>query len=196
MNPLLIDLPIPIRTPRLLMRPLQAGDGKELNAAILESYEQLHQWMEWATEKPSLESSELFAREASAEWILRKNLYLLIFDSTGTNLIGASGYNFIDWDVPSLAIGYWIRTELAGQGYITEAVNALTRYAFEQLHFVRIEIRCDADNQKSKGVAERLHFVLEGNLKNSARKMDGALRDTLVYARYDTKNLPELDVQW
>lgn len=195
MDPILLNIPVPIKTPRLLLRPLQPSDGKELNVAILESFEQLHQWMEWAVSKPTMENTEIFCRQSEADWILRKNLNLLIVDSTGT-IIGSTGYNFIKWEVPSLRIGYWIRTSMAGQGYVTEAVNALVRYAFSELKMVRIEIRCDEDNVKSWRVAERLNFVKEANLKASARKNDGNLRNTIIYARHDALNLPELDVSW
>ena len=39
MNPILIDLPMPITTPRLLIRPPRLGDGIVVNAAIIESNE-------------------------------------------------------------------------------------------------------------------------------------------------------------
>ncbi len=196
MNPILIDTPMPIKTPRLLMRPPQAGDGVELNKAILESFEQLHQWLPWASEKFPGEVSETYARQAAADWILRKELNLLLLDPTGTAIIGGSGFNGIEWDLPSFHIGYWVRTSYEGQGYITEAVNALTRYAFEQLHAVRVEIRCDEDNLKSSKVAQRLLYNLEANLRSSARKPDGRLRNTLIYARFNLEALPELEVKW
>lgn len=39
MKPILLDLPMPIITPRLLLRPPQPGDGIALNAAVSESYD-------------------------------------------------------------------------------------------------------------------------------------------------------------
>ena len=37
MKPILLDLPMPIITPRLLLRPPQPGDGIALNAAVSET---------------------------------------------------------------------------------------------------------------------------------------------------------------
>ena len=196
MDPLLIDLPVPIITPRLLIRPPIMSDALKLNSAVVESFDLLHQWMEWAQRRPTLEDSQMVLRQAQAEWILRQNLMVLLFDRTGTTLIGASGYNFPCWEVPSFRIGYWVRKSYAGQGFITEAVNALTRYAFLQLRAARLEIRCDEMNIRSSNVAERLGYLHEATLRRDARTPQGALRNTRIYARYDLIALPELEVAW
>ena len=39
MQAILLSFPMPIETPRLLLRPPQLGDASSLNAAILETYE-------------------------------------------------------------------------------------------------------------------------------------------------------------
>ena len=58
MRPILYDFPMPISTPRLLLRPPQLGDGIVVNKAILESFETLKKFMPWGREKPSVEDSE------------------------------------------------------------------------------------------------------------------------------------------
>ena len=65
----------------------------------------------------------------------------------------------------------------------SEAVAALTAYAFANLHAVRVEIITDAENDASRRVAERCQFVLEGTLRNERRAPDGHLRSTCIYAR-------------
>lgn len=52
---------MPITTPRLLIRPPQTGDGITVNTGILESFETLHQFMDLAKEKPTVEESEIYA---------------------------------------------------------------------------------------------------------------------------------------
>ena len=47
-KPVLNDVPMPIRTPRLLIRPRQEGDGEFTLVAIRESWDELHKWMSWA----------------------------------------------------------------------------------------------------------------------------------------------------
>jgi RimJ/RimL family protein N-acetyltransferase len=197
MNPILLNLPIPIKTPRLLLRPPQAGDGVIVNAAILESYEQLHPWMPWADHKPTVEETETFMRQFQAKWILREELVLLIFDHTGTKFLGSTGFHCKNWNIPSFEIGYWIRSSCANQGIITESTNALTSYAFKQLQAKRVAITMDADNTASRKVAEKLGFALEGILINNACKTDKiTLRDDAIYARYNCDALPPLEVTW
>jgi ribosomal-protein-serine acetyltransferase len=195
-KPILLDLPIPITTPRLILRPPSPGDGKKVNEAIQESFDELHEWMHWAHSRPTVEESEEFVRLAAAEWILRKELDLRLWDKTTGELIGGAGYHDIDWKVPRLEIGYWVRASRSGQGLITEAVNAMTRYALEVIGVRRVEIRCDKDNLKSRGVPERLGYKLDVIFERNELKPDGSTRDTCVYSRLDTQGLPKLEVHW
>ncbi len=165
MKPILVDLPIPIVTPRLTLRPPQPGDGAELNRAIIESFEDLNKWMPWATERPSVDASEENVRRACAKWILREDLRISIFDRETGFLAGSTGLHRINWDLPRFEIGYWVRTRFASKGYITESTNALTRYAFQQLGAKRVEIRCDSRNVRSVSVLNRLGFDFEGTLR-------------------------------
>ncbi|CAN5556665.1 hypothetical protein BH24ACT21_BH24ACT21_10550 [soil metagenome] len=45
-----------------------------------------------------------------------------------------------------------------------------------------MEIRCDSINHRSRKVAERAGFRLEGELRNAEANVDGEPRDMLVYA--------------
>ena len=196
-SPILLDLPMPIRTPRILIRHPIPGDGPELNRTISESFDRLNQWMPWAHQMPTPEDSEIFVRQAHAEFLLRKNIHLSIFEAHGKTLLGATGLTRMNWEIPSFEIGYWARTTALKNGYITEAVNAVTRYAFEIFHAKRVEIRCDAENTRSLKVAERLGYELEGRLKqNELTCQREKLRDTLVFSRIDSKGLPELEVSF
>ena len=99
-------------------------------------------------------------------------------------MVGSSGLHRINWAVPKVEIGYWVRTPYAGQGYITEAVAALTDFAFTTLAAHRVEIRCDARNERSAAVARRSGFTLEGILRCEDRcPLTNELRDTMVFAK-------------
>jgi RimJ/RimL family protein N-acetyltransferase len=183
-QPILPNFPDHFETERLLLRAPRSGDGVDVNAAIQESFEQLHQWMEWARHIPSLAETETHAREAAARFRAREDLALWLFRKSDGLFVGGSGLHSIDWSVPRFEIGYWMRTSLTGQGYMTEAVTAITRFAFDKLHAARIEIRCDALNRRSAAVAERAGFTLEARLRHHRRNMQGELADTLIFARF------------
>lgn len=185
MKPVLRDFPEEIETERLLIRAPRRGDGAEVRSAVAESLDELRQWMPWASgDLPDEAQYEVRVREGRAKFLLREDLWLLLF-LKGTNvLVGCSGLHRINWDVPRFEIGYWVRTSYAGQGYITEAVKGITHFAFKSLGARRVEIRCDALNERSAAVARRAGFELEATLYNEDRHhLTGDLRNTLIFAR-------------
>ncbi len=180
-NPLLLDFPDQFESERLIIRAPRAGDGAPINAAIHESLAELRPWMPWADPAPTVEDTEIVMRRGAAHWLLRENMPMVLWRKSDGLFVGGSGLHQLDWSVPRMEIGYWVRTSLAGQGYITEAVRAITQFAVEQLGARRIEIRCDADNVRSAAVAERAGYHLEARFGQHMRSPQGDLRDTLVY---------------
>jgi RimJ/RimL family protein N-acetyltransferase len=185
MKPILLDFPDTFETERLTIRSPMPGDGAELQAALAESIDDLRPWMHWATHVPTVEEYEESARQGRVRFLTREDLWLLLFLKGTNTFVGGSGLHRIDWAVPRFEIGYWVRSQFAGQGYITEAVLGITRFAFETLGARRVEIRCDARNERSQRVAERVGFELEATLHKHVVAPDGKLRDTLIYARFE-----------
>lgn len=196
MNPLLLELPMPILTPRLQIRPRQIGEGAVLAKAIAESLESLKPWMPFAQEAPTAEKMEEHCRKSLADFIARTNFTLSIYDREGKVFVGSTGFHRPRWDVPAFEIGYWVHRDFEGQGMISEAANAVARYCFGHLRARRVEIRCDAENLRSLAVMKRLGFAQEALLRNEAVAMDGSLRDTIICARTDAEGLPALEVSW
>ena len=200
-KPILMNFPMPIFTDRLVIRPPQIGEGAAVNQAILETYDSLKETMPWAKTPQSIDDTEEVVRRAAANWILKDNiepyLPLFIFDRDGGVFLGSTGYHHMDWAVPALEIGYWLRSRHQRHGIMTETVNAITRYAFLELKAQRTEIRCDIQNQKSRQVAERVGYHLEATLKNNrVGLVSKLLSSTLVYACHSADELPDLAVKW
>lgn len=182
-DPVLIEVPERIVTPRLVLRPPQAGDGPALNAAVCASQPRLALWMPWAAVAPTLDDSEAYCRRQHAKFRLREDLVLLVLAADGSDLVGATGLHRIDWPLRRFEIGYWLRDGREGLGYMAEAVEALVAMAFGTLVARRVEIRCDATNVRSWKVAERAGFTLEGVLRQDSATPAGVPRDTRVYAK-------------
>jgi RimJ/RimL family protein N-acetyltransferase len=186
-DPVLLDLPTAIETERLLMRPPRAGDGPLLLAAITESLPELRRFLAslpWVAAEQTIESSELYCRNAQANFVARKDLPFLLFEKASGELVGASGLHHIVWATPKVEVGYWVRASKSRNGFVSEAVQALSAYAFDHLHAVRLELITDEDNQRSRRVAERCRFTLEAILRNERRAPTGDLRNTCIYARF------------
>lgn len=187
-DPVLIQVPERLLTERLVIAAPRAGLGQALNAAVCESLNELKPWMPWAQTVPSIEESEAVMRNLQAKFILRRDLtyqfYLRLPGSEQAGrLLGGTGLHRFDWAVRRFEIGYWIRTSAQGQGYVSEAVQALARMAFDELRARRVEIRMDERNLRSRAVAERCGFEFEGVLRRDALSPSGEPRDTRVYSR-------------
>lgn len=186
-DPLLIEVPERLDGERIVLLAPRAGLGAEMAVVIAQSLSHLRPWMIWAQEAPTAESSELVVRRMQADFVARRDLSFQCFarrpDGSPGRLLGGTGLHRIDWTVRKFEIGYWIRPEAAGQGHVSECVRILTALAFDRLQARRVEIRCDSGNLKSRAVAERCGFALEGVLRRDAIGVDGGSRDTAIYAR-------------
>ncbi len=182
MDPILIDLPDELLGKRVLLRPPRFGDGAVVWEALEESREQISPWLPWVKKTRSAEDQEAATRRAVARWLTREDLRVSIWEQATGRYLGGSGLHRIDWAVPAFEIGYWLRTSAWGQGYVSETVRVLCRFAFETLHANRVEICCDDRNERSLAVARRLGFIEEAALRNHSRDTRGELRDMVIFA--------------
>ena len=178
----LLPIPEQIETERMILRATRADDAPETFLAVLESFNELAPWMPWVHPEPKLAGSEAFNQEAQFKWVSREMLDFQWIDKTSGELIGKGGFHTINWEIPKFEIGYWVRTSMGGRGYCTEAVNALVAFSKKQLGAKRLEICSDPRNEKSRRVAERCGFALEGILRRNMRDPYGGLRDSCMFA--------------
>lgn len=183
MNPILLDFPDSFDTERLTIRGPHYADAREIVTAVNESLAELRPWMPWAASPAEVEATEARLRASMAKWLTREDLLLHVcLKGTSTFVVG-SGLHRIDWHARRFEIGYWCRTAYTGRGYVTEAVNAITDFAFKQLQANRVEIRCDTRNVKSAAVAKRCGFLQEAILRHDDLGVNGELRSTYVFSK-------------
>lgn len=82
------------------------------------------------------------------------------------------------------SLGYWMGAPYAGQGYMTAAVRAITRFSFSSLRLHRLEAACIPTNTPSVRLLERVGFEREG-LARQYLCIDGIWQDHLLFARLD-----------
>jgi RimJ/RimL family protein N-acetyltransferase len=197
-NPILMDLPMPIRTPRLLIRPKQLGDGALTSPAVAETWDDLHQWMRWAKGLNSFTSEhmELRNRQLMARCILREGIELLGIEIATSQAVVWCGFHDMDWEARQCDMGYWVRESAQGRSIATEATNGMLRYAFGPLGMRRVGLTHSSGNDGSRRIAEKLGFTLEGIQRAANLLPGGRIVDRLCCARFDTDGLPRLDVRW
>jgi len=175
-------LPVSLRTARLVLRQWTAADAAPLQEAVELSRERLDPWMPWTVFYDRPRAAEGFILGALGSERHGHDRYFGIFDGGTGTLLGGTGLHQIDWGIGAFEIGYWLRTGAEGHGIAQEATRALCRLVFDHLGGSRVRIRCDARNERSRRVPERLGFVHERTARNDDRDPGGALRDTLEYA--------------
>jgi ribosomal-protein-serine acetyltransferase len=180
-NPILLDIPDRFETDRLILQVHTLEIAEAMHEASHESYNELRPWMPWSKTKQSLDEIRAFIRRSQAGFLLRKDFPYSLLGKDDGRYIGNCGVHSHDWDVPSFEIGYWLRTSEAGKGYMTEAVQTLTRYFMDEVGANRMLIRCDTRNKASAAVAQRCGYWLEGTAHNFNRDNDGNLVDMLTF---------------
>lgn len=195
-DPILIDIPMPIRTPRLMLRNVLPGDGAAMHEIKVESFDELCKWMPWTKlGVGTIDDAEKVIRENHAKYILREDMMMAAFTHDG-RLIAMCGLHRFDWEFRSFEIGYYVRTADHNKGYATELANALTRFAFGALDARRVIICAATENAASRRVIEKLGYGLESLVKADALLPDGSVTGHANYVRYDIAGLPDLDVKW
>jgi len=97
--------------------------------------------------------------------------------------VGGIGFDpFDDVERRTAEIGYWLAEPYWGRGIATEALAAVSDYAFRAFDLVRLQARVYEGNEASMRVLEKAGYELEGRLRKSVTK-DGRTFDSFVYAR-------------
>ena len=78
-----------------------------------------------------------------------------------SKMVGTIGLRpIVDDEISEL--GYWYGQEFWGQGYATEAANAVIEFAFKELGLIRLEAGYFIVNQASGNVLKKLNFTQKG----------------------------------
>jgi RimJ/RimL family protein N-acetyltransferase len=194
----LIPVPMPIRTPRLTFRPKQVGDGAMTVPAVMETWQELNQWMAWAESRDwfTAEAMEGRNREVMASFVRRETIELIGIETETGEAVVWSGFHDIDWQVRECDTGFWVRKGAQRRGIATETANAMVRYAFGALGMQRVGLTHSRGNEPSRRIAEKLGFALHEIQPRANLLPGGRALDRYCYARFNASGLPELKVTW
>lgn len=153
---------LPLRTPRLLLRPYRAGDAPAI-FGIFSDPQVMRYWSTppWKTIDEAHKSIERDVQALEAG----ENLRLGIERVEDGALMGQCTLFDLSQSCRRAEIGYCLASAAWGQGYMHEALQELLRYGFEVLALNRIEADIDPRNTASARSLTRLGFRLEGVLR-------------------------------
>jgi ribosomal-protein-alanine N-acetyltransferase len=104
-----------------------------------------------------------------------------IAQKTDNTIVGHCGFFDIDKFNCSAEISYCLKSGSWGQGIMTEALDAMLKFGFEDYGFNRIVAKVMKGNAGSIKVLQKLGFVEEGILRESLYK-NGQYHDLIVFS--------------
>ena len=153
------DIPLPLRTERLVLRRFEGRD--------LDAFHAYHSMPETARFLPGpaksyTQSMERVGRYANFVFEKEGDWVCLAIEAKGQP--GLMGEVVLKW-LPGRGqgeVGWTLAPAARGKGYGTEAAAAVLDLGFGELGFHRIEARLDALNTASAALCDRLGMRLEG----------------------------------
>ena len=113
--------------------------------------------------------------------------FATVLQSSG-EVIGSTRYGNIDVGNRRLEIGWtWIAPPYQRSAVNTEAKLLLLAHAFETLGAIRVELKTDALNEKSRNAILRIGALEEGTFRKHLITASGRVRDTVYFSIVDTE---------
>lgn len=105
----------------------------------------------------------------------------VIFDKED-NIIGSTRFGHIEPEQKKLEIGWtWYKPEIWGKGYNEECKYLLLSYCFDVLKAVRVELKTNEKNIRSRRAIQRLGCKFEGIVRNHVIRQ-GFIRNTALFS--------------
>jgi RimJ/RimL family protein N-acetyltransferase len=133
------------------------GEGEALPPGTPTNPEQLRRWFD--------QGMHLRDRDSA--------LHLMMLDRASGRIVGSIGLFNTDWQVGSAEIGYGVRRTARRQGYATEALVAVARWALTVAGIQRVSLTANTANLASIRVAEKAGFRREGTMRRAGIEDDG-----------------------
>ena len=184
MNGFPAELAVPLRGERVALEPLAAEHAEGLWAAA--QAEEIWAWL------VSLNSSrELFDRwmETSMEATIegREGVFAARELESG-ELVGSSRFMAVRPPDRVVEIGWtWFNPRVWRTGINVETKLLQMTHAFETLGCVRVELKTDARNERSRAAMAALPAQLEGVLRNHMIVPEIGQRDSAYYSVIDSE---------
>ena len=144
---------------------------------------------EWTASQVADQSDmENYLRAALADQALGIGLpFVTIEQETGT-LVGSTRFGNIDTKNKKVEIGWtWISPEWQRTFVNTEAKLLMFTHAFEVWKCIRVELKTDANNQRSRAAIARIGATEEGTLRNHMITGSGRYRDSVYFSVIDSE---------
>ncbi|EGQ8486328.1 GNAT family N-acetyltransferase [Vibrio parahaemolyticus] len=145
---------------------------------VLKQRDYLGEWLAWPAHAENEEFFLNFIKRSLHDYADGKSLVCAMFYRD--ELVGNISFNTINYELKTVEIGYWLRSDYQGKGIVSKSVSKLIELAFTELKMQKVQISAAVNNLASRSVCERLGFKLEGVLTR-AENLNGKVVDHAIY---------------
>jgi RimJ/RimL family protein N-acetyltransferase len=141
------------------------GDERWIAAAVEQSFDHLHPWMEWATpDLTSVDAQSARMTRVAGDWERGEEYGYLVRHGRDPRVLGSASLSrraTARYGMPTWEIGYWTHVDWCRRGLATRAARALVALAFGFTSTEAVVIRCDEGNVASAAIPRALGFTLD-----------------------------------
>ncbi len=164
----------------IFLKELEIKNANALFELIDSGRIYLREWLSWVDETNAIEDSILYIQSVSQGDVYTGRYVLEIwYKNKFAGLIDFHNGNKINM---AIEIGYWLGERYQGKGIITRSCKKCIDYAFEEMGFNRIIIKCAVGNLKSQAIPKRLGFKFEG-IEREGQILNGRFIDLVVFSK-------------
>jgi len=172
--------PVVLADGQVTIRPYQAGDVDQHHAAARASKD-VARWLDWCHADYTWVESYAWIASRPDAWADQEAYSFAVAEIPGGAFLGGCGLNQINAAHGVASMGYWVRSDRAGEGIATRAARLVACFGFETLGLHRIEIMMQPGNRGSQRVAQKVGAVYEGLCRHRIA-VHGSPQDVLLYS--------------
>ena len=164
--------------------PLSLSHLQDLTQVGLD--EDLWRWI--PTQVRSGEEMAAYIETALEEQSRGVSLPFAIIEKSSGRAIGSTRYGNIDRAHRRVEIGWtWVAREWQCTAVNTECKYLLLRHAFESLGCIRVQLKTDSLNERSRAAILRIGAMQEGIFRNHMITPSGRIRHTVYFSIVDSE---------
>jgi RimJ/RimL family protein N-acetyltransferase len=176
--------PVTLEGRHVRLEPLAKTHLAGLAAVGLE--EELWRWI--PTQVHTAEEMAAYIETALEEQARGVSLPFAILEKATGRAIGSTRYGNIERTHHRVEIGWtWVAREWQRTAVNTEAKYLLLRHAFETLGCMRVELKTDSLNERSRAAILRIGAREEGIFRNHMITASGRIRHTVYFSIIDSE---------
>jgi len=184
--PLNIVLPVTLEGSVVRLEPLRREHARLFWEIAQNDLEDIFRWIPYSMKTPH--DFERLIDKAFEEQERGESIVFATVERKSGRTIGSTRFMNIDRINRRVEIGStWIASAWQRTGVNTEAKYLMLRHAFEVWNCMRVELKTDALNQKSRNAILRIGAKEEGTLRRHLITWSGRVRDTVYFSVLDNE---------